>query len=138
MTNCVSMQAVSLSALTVVLLLSVVGCVSYQTVDQVANQDELSRYLQHMWKKIEIIADARYPDMQQLVHQQSRIEVDMYINQQGKLIRLDVVQSSGDARLDAALLNVLNYAAPHPPLPPELQVDVLKINKSWMFVPSGY
>ena len=137
MISCACIQAARISALRIVFLLSLVGCQSYQTVEQVADQDELNRYLQHLWKKIEIITDVRYPDMQQLVHKQSRIEVDMYINRNGELIRVDVVQGSGDAKLDTALLDVLHFAAPHPPLPPELQVNVLKINKSWMFVPAN-
>ena len=135
MINCVSMRGVNHLAIGSLFLLSLLGCQSYHTVDQVADKDELNRYLQHLWKKIETIADVRFPDLQKLIDTERRIDIEMDINRKGELVQLVLKKGSGNAELDTAVFDILRYAAPHPPLPDALQVDVLRISRSWMLVP---
>lgn len=112
-----------------------VGCQSYQTVDDVENKGELNRYLQHLSKKIEIIGAARYPDLHELVKTSTQVEIEMLISKTGKLLSAVLVRGSNDVILDEALMDIIRYAAPHPPLPDELNINVLKVNKIWILSP---
>lgn len=118
-----------------VLFLVLAGCQTYQTVDDVENKGELNRYLQHLSKKIEIIGATRHPDLHQLVQIPTQIEVEMLIKKNGKMLAARLIRSSDNAALDEAIMDIILYAAPHPPIPDELNVDILKINKVWMLSP---
>ena len=118
-----------------ILLLVQTGCQTYQTVEEIENKSELNRYLQHLSKKIEIIGASRHPDLHKLVQTTTQIEIEMLIKKNGKLLGARLIRSSNNAALDELMMDIINYAAPHPPIPDELNVNVLKINKIWMLSP---
>ncbi|MGD8783183.1 MAG: TonB C-terminal domain-containing protein [Thioalkalispiraceae bacterium] len=93
------------------------------------------RYLQHLSKKIEIIGASRYPDMTKPITVKTYIDVEMVINKYGKLVSARLLTPSNNPDLDKQLMEIIHYSAPHPPLPDELKLDRLIIQKRWQFVP---
>ena len=62
--------------------------------------------------------------------------LEVAINSSGALEKAVVRQTSGDAQLDQASLNILKLASPFDPFPPELerQYHVLRFAYEWQFV----
>ncbi len=56
-----------------------------------------------------------------------RVVVKMYVSRDGRLVRLNVMKSSGDDIADDAALNAVRASAPFKPFPPEVREEVLPI-----------
>lgn len=96
---------------------------------------QVYRYLQHISKKIEIIGDSRYPNMKQVIQQQTYIDIEMIIRSGGKLKAVRMLQPGKDPQLETMMLDIIQYSAPYPPLPDEMKIDELVIQKRWYFNP---
>jgi protein TonB len=93
------------------------------------------RYLQHISKKIEIIGNSRYPNMQKIIQHRTHIDIEMIIHSGGKLRSVQLLNPGKQPQLEAMLLELIQYSAPYPPLPEELDIDELVIQKRWQFNP---
>lgn len=56
-----------------------------------------------------------------------RVKVKFFLRRDGRLVKTDMVQSSGDATADAAALKAIELSAPFKPFPPQVQDDILPI-----------
>lgn len=129
------------NVLLLVIFLLLPACNSFpgkrsMTIQIDSNVDpQVYRYLQHISKKIEIIGDSRYPNMKQVIQQQTYIDIEMIIRSGGKLKAVRMLQPGKDPQLETMMLDIIQYSAPYPPLPDEMKIDELVIQKRWYFNP---
>ena len=93
------------------------------------------RYVEHITEKIEIIGLSRYPDFEDLITRQTHIDIELELSNGGKLIQTQLLHSSGNPAIDAAMLDIIRYSAPYPPFPDDMKMETLKIQKRWQFMP---
>ena len=95
------------------------------------------RYIQQISNKIEIIGAVRYPDLNNDISVATQIDIELVISNLGKLTSARLLKSSLQPRLDKKMMDIVRYSAPYPPLPDELKLDTLIIQKRWQFSPSN-
>lgn len=64
-----------------------------------------------------------YPDAALAVHRTGLVTVHFNVRRDGQIDRLRIAKSSGDAELDRAALDIVQKAAPLPPIPDRMQTD---------------
>jgi len=94
------------------------------------------RYIQQISNKIEIIGASRYPDMHKHIKSDTFIDIELSLTRYGKLSHARILTPTNDPKLNEQLFEVINYSAPYPPLPEELDLDKLIIQKRWHFTPA--
>lgn len=80
----------------------------------------LAPYLDSWRRKVERVGTINYPSAARNSGLHSNPVVEVGISSDGKLERMLIQRSSGDAELDAAALAILKLASPFDPFPPEL------------------
>jgi len=112
------------------------ACAEVMTITLDSKVDEpVYKYMQHISKKIEIIGVTRYPDMEAMLATRESLELAMKISHAGKLDSVQLIKPANNEKLNQAILDIIQYSAPYPPLPDELKVDYLVIHKRWQFDP---
>jgi protein TonB len=96
----------------------------------------LAPYLDAWRHKVERIGTMNYPTAARRSGKAASPVLEVAINSSGALEKAVVRQTSGDAQLDQASLNILKLASPFDPFPPELerQYHVLRFAYEWQFV----
>ena len=92
-------------------------------------------YLESWRNKVERIGNLNYPHEAQQRHLHGRLILNVLINHDGRVMRVDVAQSSGSAVLDDAAKRIVQLASPFPPFPKAMrkQYDQLMITRTWIF-----
>ncbi len=104
---------------------------------QTSSNPYVYQYVQHITRKLEIIGATQQDTIQALVTQAATLEVQISINHGGTLMGVQLQHSSGNPQLDAAMIELIEYSAPYPPLPDELEMEILTIQKRWQFIPNS-
>ena len=95
------------------------------------------RYIQQISNKIEIIGASRYPTLGQEIHFSTYLDIELVLSNSGKLKSARLLKSSQQPNLDEKMMELVRYSAPYPPLPDELNIETLIVQKRWHFNPSN-
>lgn len=95
-----------------------------------------ARYMREWINRVERIGNLNYPDQARRQKLSGTLILDVAISSEGKLINVDLRQSSGHKILDDAARRIVALAAPYSPFPAKLkkEADVLHITRSWEFM----
>ncbi len=88
------------------------------------------------WRaKVERIGNLNYPDEAKKRQLYGRLLLDVVINADGSVRRIDLLRSSGHKILDDAAIRIVTLAAPFAPFPEHIRkdFDVLHITRTWVF-----
>jgi protein TonB len=91
----------------------------------------VQRFTQTVRKKIE--SQKRYPLAARKSKTEGRVGVKMTILKDGRLERIEIIESSGYVILDKAALESVRRAAPFPSLPEEVERKRIQINMYMVF-----
>lgn len=94
-----------------------------------------ANYLKMWRQKVERIGTANYPGG----NLQGDLKVLVAIRHDGALLDVQVLESSGAAKLDSAALRIVRLAAPYAPFPVDMRksYDQLEIIRTWRFSSVG-
>lgn len=95
------------------------------------------QYIDRVVQKIEIIGEQRYPELARDLEKPVELLVTFHITHGGTLQDVSITQSSGNAYLDNAMLELVRYSAPYPPMPTSITKTSLRIQKRWRFRPAN-
>jgi len=90
----------------------------------------------HKWiNRVERIGNLNYPDQARREKLSGTLILDVVIRADGKLLKIDLRQSSGHQLLDDAAKRIVQLAAPFSAFPEKLhqQAEVIHITRSWEF-----
>ena len=92
-------------------------------------------YLAKWVRRVERIGNLNYPHEAARRHLHGRLILNVLINHDGRVLRIDVAQSSGATVLDDAAKRIVQLASPFPPFPKAMrkQYDQLMITRTWIF-----
>lgn len=93
-------------------------------------------YMRDWVDKVERLGNADYPDEAIRKKLSGTLILDVVINADGSLHRIDLRRSSGHQILDDAAKRIVAMASPFEPFPDQLQrqADVIHITRSWEFL----
>ena len=96
-------------------------------------------YMRNWIDKIERLGNADYPDQAIRNKLSGTLILDVVINSDGSLRKVDLRRSSGHQILDDAAKRIVKMASPFHPFPIKLQnqADILHITRSWEFLSSN-
>jgi len=115
-----------------VLMVSVSACTSLPLDYSLAEQ----QYIERIVRKIEIIGEARYPELAMQISTPCRIEVRFDISHGGTLRDITIVKPCGNHAIDTAMVELIRYSAPFDPMPDAIQRPLLPVTKRWSFIPA--
>ena len=94
-----------------------------------------ARYMREWINRVERIGNLNYPDQARRQELSGTLILDVAINSDGELVKIDLRKSSGHKVLDDAAQRIVKQAAPYSPFPAKLkrEADVLHITRSWEF-----
>jgi len=102
-----------------------------------ANTQEYNRaaYLEAWKTKVENIGNINYPDEAKRREIYGQLLLDVVINSDGSVKRIDLLRSSGHKILDDAAIRIVTMAAPFAPFPEHIRkdADILHITRGWVF-----
>lgn len=107
-----------------------------RTLDSVsARQDDFAPYIEHFRERVEAIGNARYPSVARLNRLQGSVRLLVALQPDGRVLRVEVLRSSGHRVLDAAAIQSVRDAQPFTPFPAGIraQVDILQVVRTWRF-----
>ena len=92
-------------------------------------------YMDAWRSKVERIGNLNYPDEAKSRQIYGRLLLDVVINSDGSVKRIDLLRSSGHKILDDAAIRIVTLAAPFAPFPEHIRkdFDVLHITRTWVF-----
>ncbi|HHL45682.1 MAG TPA: energy transducer TonB [Gammaproteobacteria bacterium] len=92
-------------------------------------------YMDAWRSKVERIGNLNYPDEAKSRQLYGRLLLDVVINADGSVKRIDLLRSSGHKILDDAAIRIVTLAAPFAPFPEHIRkdFDVLHITRTWVF-----
>ena len=95
-----------------------------------------AKYMREWIDRVERIGNLNYPDQARRDKLSGTLILDVAINANGKLIKIDLRQSSGHQILDDAAKRIVKLAAPYSTFPKELrqETDIIHITRSWEFL----
>lgn len=95
-----------------------------------------AKYMREWIDRVERIGNLNYPDQARRDKLSGTLILDVAINADGKLIKIDLRQSSGHQILDDAAKRIVKLAAPYSAFPKELhqETDIIHITRSWEFL----
>lgn len=95
-------------------------------------------YMRNWIDKIERLGNADYPDQAIRKKLSGTLILDVVINSDGSLQKVDLRRSSGHQILDDAAKRIVKMASPFHPFPKKLQnqADIIHITRSWEFLSS--
>ncbi|WP_192035766.1 TonB family protein [Halomonas sp. YLGW01] len=98
---------------------------------QAARQAAEARYVDAWTRRVQDFGNRFYPAPPDL---DGQLKLRVVIDHQGKLLQVEVVQSSGHPELDQAALNTIRGAAPYRPFDQGMAgLDRLSISRVWRF-----
>ncbi len=95
-----------------------------------------AKYMREWIDRVERIGNLNYPDQARRNKLSGTLILDVAINADGKLIKIDLRQSSGHQILDDAAKRIVKLAAPYSVFPNALrqETDIIHITRSWEFL----
>ncbi len=95
-----------------------------------------AKYMREWINRVERIGNLNYPDQARRQKLSGTLILDVVINADGKLVKIDLRQSSGHQILDDAAKRIVKLAAPYSAFPEKLrqETDVIHITRSWEFL----
>lgn len=94
-----------------------------------------ARYMREWINRVERIGNLNYPDQARRSELSGTLILDVTINSNGELLKIDLRKSSGHKILDDAAQRIVKLAAPYSVFPDKLkkEADVIHITRSWEF-----
>ncbi len=98
-----------------------------------------AQYMRQWIDRVERVGNLNYPDQARRQQLSGTLILDVAINADGKLVKIDLRQSSGHQILDDAAKRIVKLAAPFDAFPKNLraETDVIHITRSWEFLNSS-
>jgi len=95
-----------------------------------------AKYMREWINRVERIGNLNYPDQARRQKLSGTLILDVVINADGELVKIDLRQSSGHQILDDAAKRIVKLAAPYSAFPKKLrqETDVIHITRSWEFL----
>jgi protein TonB len=95
-----------------------------------------AKYMREWINRVERIGNLNYPDQARRQKLSGTLILDVVINANGELVKIDLRQSSGHQILDDAAKRIVKLAAPYSTFPKKLRqgTDVIHITRSWEFL----
>jgi protein TonB len=95
-----------------------------------------AKYMREWIDRVERIGNLNYPDQARRQKLSGTLILDVVINADGELVKIDLRQSSGHQILDDAAKRIVKLAAPYSVFPEKLrqETDVIHITRSWEFL----
>ncbi len=92
-------------------------------------------YMEAWRMKVERVGNLNYPDEARRQNLSGNLILSVTIDSDGKVLKLEVVRSSGHKVLDDGALRIVRLAAPFAPLPEAIrkEADQLEIIRTWQF-----
>ena len=92
-------------------------------------------YLESWRRKVEEIGNLHYPEQAKRDGIYGNLKLKVAIDKNGKLVSVNIIQSSGHEVLDQAALQIIRLSAPFEPLPDSIRqtTDILEIVREWDF-----
>ena len=93
-------------------------------------------YMRNWVDRVERLGNADYPDEAIRNKLSGTLVLDVVINSDGSLSKIELRQSSGHQVLDDAAKRIVRMASPYDPFPHKLkqEADVIHITRSWEFL----
>jgi len=103
-----------------------------------AKESKYATYLKNWQHKVEKIGTLNYPEEAKSRKIAGDLILDVAVNANGTIRRVEILRSSGKTILDNAALRIIHQVAPFPPFSAEMrkETDVLHITRTWEFVDS--
>ncbi|RMG55409.1 MAG: energy transducer TonB [Gammaproteobacteria bacterium] len=92
-------------------------------------------YIDSWVRKVERIGNLNYPDEAIRRRLSGKLILNVLIDNQGRVLDIEVAQSSGEQVLDDAAKRIVELSAPFPPFPNDMRktYDQLMITRTWVF-----
>lgn len=95
-------------------------------------------YLRQWVDRVERVGNLNYPDEARRRHIGGVVVINIGIRRNGRVERIDIIQSSRIPMLDEAAIRIARIAEPYAPLPKtEEDPDILNVVRTWQFLPGG-
>lgn len=95
-------------------------------------------YMRGWVDRIERVGNLNYPDAARRQQLHGDVLLTVTVGRDGKVLSIEVINSSGHELLDKAAERIVRLAAPFPPLPTGGErVDELHITRTWQFQPNN-
>lgn len=93
-------------------------------------------YMEAWRRKVEAVGKLNYPAEARREGVSGSLRMTVRIDAQGKLVGVTLGRSSGHPVLDRAAEDIVRWAAPYAPFPPDIraEADVLVITRTWQFL----
>lgn len=100
-----------------------------------AEEYVFARYIEDWRMKVERVGNLNYPEAARRQRLYGTLMLNVEINADGRLLKVEVERSSGSRILDAAAVRIVEMAAPFPPFSGQMRAkaDILSINRVWAF-----
>jgi TonB family protein len=95
------------------------------------------QYIDRVLRKIEIIGEHRYPALTRGLDKPVELVVAFQISHGGSLQGVHILRPSDKPAIDNAMLELIRYSAPYPPMPDSIVKATLTIQKRWLFRPTN-
>ncbi len=94
-----------------------------------------ANYMDAWRRKVEEIGSINYPDKARQQQLSGSLIIDVVLNSNGTIHRVEITQASGYKILDEAALRIVRLAAPFAPFPEHIrkETDLLHITRTWDF-----
>ena len=100
-----------------------------------ARKSHEASYLDSWRRRVEAVGNINYPIQARQRQVYGNVRMLISLNALGQISEIRIIQSSGEALLDQAAVDIVNLAAPFEPFPEELQAeaDILEIVRTFRF-----
>lgn len=107
----------------------------HQYISASTKEYKYAAYMEAWRAKVERIGNINYPDEARQRRLSGDLRLDVALNPDGSVLKIDVRESSGKQVLDDAAVRIVELAAPYAAFPPDIrnEVDVLHITRTWKF-----
>lgn len=112
------------------------GDVDEAVVDINTREDRFFSYLLHLKKKIEGVWI--YPSTAAKSGLGGELTLEFLVSQEGKLLGVSLLDSSGYSILDQSAIRAIRTAAPYHPFPPRLKAKRLRVRARFIYVTNRY
>ena len=92
-------------------------------------------YMEAWRSKVEQVGDLNYPVGTHGRKLGGDLRLDVALNADGSVHSIDLLRSSGNAKLDQSAIEIVRLAAPFAPFPDNIreETDILHIVRTWQF-----
>lgn len=103
-----------------------------------AEESKYAIYMDSWRRKVEKLGTLNYPEEAKSRKISGSLILDVAINANGTIRKVEILKSSGKTILDNAALRIIHQAAPFPPFSTEIrkEIEVLHITRTWEFLDS--